>query len=336
MGPLAAVYGAGVAARSVLYDRGWFRSRCVPVPVISVGNLTAGGSGKSPMTGWIATRLRAEGLTTAVVSRGYGGTHTGAATVVSSGDGPIVGAGVGGDEPVMLAHRTRGVPIVVARRRIEGALLAMKRFGARCIVLDDGFQHRSLRRDIDLLLFDGVDPVGNGRLLPDGPLREPLAAAGRAHAAVMTRADRATPDQRRRLESLLAPHAPDIPLFISRGVPGGLVAPDGATAPAVSLAGRPVICTAGIARPDVFFDDVAALGARVVRRFPFPDHHRFSRSDLETLAAAATDCGAEWIVTTEKDLARFATPPSNLRALRLDMDIEDEETFIDYVLRGLV
>ncbi len=328
MAPLAPIYAAGVAARGALYDRGWLTAHRVGVPVISVGNVTAGGSGKSPVAGWIARTLAQRGAAPAIVSRGYRGSHTGRATVVSEGAGPIVGASVAGDEPVMLARQTRGVPIVVARRRRDGARLAVDRLAARCIVLDDGFQHRALWRDLDLLLFDALDPVGNGRLLPAGPLREPLSACARADAVIVTRADRSRPADRDRIASILAPHAPGLPIHHAAARPVDLIAPDGSTTPLSDLKGRTVFCVAGVARPAVFFEDVAACGARVVGTMALPDHHAFTASDRAAMTRAAAAGDASWIVTTEKDLARFEDPPDTLRALRSEIHFEHPDALI--------
>ncbi|HKY32708.1 MAG TPA: tetraacyldisaccharide 4'-kinase, partial [Candidatus Polarisedimenticolia bacterium] len=166
LSPLWPLYAAAVAARGALYDAGWLRAARAAAPVISIGNLTAGGSGKSPMAAWAASAMARRGLRPAVVSRGYGGSYAGRAAVVSAGDGPLLDAAAAGDEPVMLARRLPGVPVIVARRRRDGAALACARFASRCIILDDGFQHRALARDLDIVMIDADDPFGNGRLLP--------------------------------------------------------------------------------------------------------------------------------------------------------------------------
>ena len=320
---LTPFYAGAIAARAGLYDAGWLRSERLPVPVLSVGNLTAGGTGKSPMVELIARTLRDLGRRPAVVSRGYGGTHTGRATVVSTGEGALVDAVVAGDEPVMLAEALAGVPVIVAHRRREGGELAIGSFGARCIVLDDGFQHRAICRDLDLLLIDGADPFGNGRLLPAGPLREPLSAMTRADAVVVTRADRATPETLQRIRDAVGRHCPAAPIFNARSISRDLVRlTDQVTVPLDALRGTRVACFAGIAHPGRFFDDVASAGATVVASVGFPDHHRFDALDLERVGSTALQAKADLILTTRKDAARLGRiplPPSlaALHALRV-------------------
>ena len=341
MSPLAVMYGSAVAARAALYERGWLRTHKLPIPVISVGNLTAGGSGKSPFTGWIASRLRERGFAPAIVSRGYGGSYAGPAALVSAGDGPLVDAATAGDEPVMLARQIAGVPIVVSRRRTAGAALAIARCGARCIVLDDGFQHRAIHRDLDLLLFDAADPAGNGWLLPAGPLREPLRAMRRAHAAILTRADRATPERETLARSLIARCAGSLPVFASRATPLDLLAQDQTPLPLDFLRGSRVAAFAGIARPEVFFEDLRTLGATVVSALPFPDHHRYSAQDRARIAEAGISGSVSLIVTTEKDMARLSAGADGaaaprLAALRMRVLVDDETRLLDLIEGVLV
>ena len=335
MTSLSALYTGAVALRGKMFDRGWLRVRSLRVPVISIGNLTAGGSGKSPMTAWIARTLSGAGRRPVVVSRGYWGSHTGPATVVSEGSGPLVSADVGGDEPVMLAGMLEEIPVIVSRSRVEGGTLAVSKFSAGCVVLDDGFQHRSLHRDLDLLLISGPDPFGNGRLLPAGPLREPLGSMARADAVIITRTDRAGRAQLDAIGETAGRFCPGAPVLHSRSVPVGLFNPEsGETSPVAELAGRRVVCFAGIAQPDVFFDDIASAGAEIVTTLPFADHHRFSGADRETIDAAASG-RADLILTTEKDLARLEPPyPATLRTLRIETPVEEKEIIMSLFERA--
>jgi len=345
LGLLAPLYAGAVALRGRLFDGGWLAARRLEVPVISVGNITAGGTGKSPMVRLIAGELARRGKRPAVISRGYGGRYAGPALVVSSGGGPLVSAATGGDEPVMLARQLAssgggadGVPVVVARRRADGGALAIRRFGSLCLVLDDGYQHRSLARDLDLLLLDGADPFGNGRLLPAGPLREPVSAMRRAGAIIVTNAGRGGTggaDSDRAIERARAAHCPAAPLFHARSRPAGLVAPaDPAPVPIERLRDAAVVCFAGIARPQRFFDDVAAAGARVAAAFPFPDHHRLGRAEIDGIGAAARAAHAALILTTEKDLARLDERErlvlgGGLHAMRTETTIDELSAFAD-------
>ena len=338
---LTPIYAGAVAARSGLYDAGWLRSERLTVPVLSVGNLTAGGTGKSPMVEWIAATLHAHGKRPAVVSRGYRGTHTGRATVVSKGDGPLVDAVVAGDEPVMFAASLEGVPVIVAHRRADGGALAIRLFDARCIVLDDGYQHRALHRDLNLLLIDGADPFGNGRLLPAGPLREPFSAMTRAGAVVVTRADHASAESLLRISEQTTRHCPAAPVFHSRSTMKDLVRlADRTTIPLESLRAARVVCFAGIAHPKRFFDDVTSTGADLVASIAFPDHHRFDPLDLERVGTAAMSEKADLIITTRKDAARLggtALPASLdcLYALRAATVIDERATFESLLERSV-
>jgi tetraacyldisaccharide 4'-kinase len=321
LAPLAAGYGAGVAVRNALYDRGWLRSERVPATVVSVGNLTVGGSGKTPTALWLATALERRGRRPALVARGYGKRRPG---VVIVGDGrPLVDPADGGDEAVLLAMRS-GLPVVTGERRADAARAACERFGADTIVLDDGFQHRALARDADLVLLppDGLP----SRLLPAGPLREPAGAVARARA-VLALGD----------ETRLPPRpavASATPAFAGRLVPTGVVTMQDAAAPVVrELASLPrddVVAVAGVARPERFFALLERLGCRVVERVSFPDHYAYVPADLARVGRHRP------VLTTEKDLVKLARLPGAdavpLAAVRIDVDVEDGERLVDVLL----
>ncbi len=315
--------------RGALYDAGWLAASRAPVPVISVGNLTAGGSGKSPMVAWIAAQLSSAGKRPAIVSRGYRGSHRGAATIVSSGEGLRVTADVAGDEPVMLAAKLPRVPVVVARRRLDGARLAVDSCGADCVILDDGFQHRALAREMDLVMVDGVDPFGSGRLLPAGPLREPMAALRRASVIVVHRGS-GTDGPDSAIHDAAARHCPRAPVLRARvKATQVLDAATGESLPVTALQDLPVACLAGIARPGRFFEDARKAGARVVKEIPFPDHHAFSEAELDDVARTARGAGAAAILTTEKDLVRLhegqAARLGRLLALCVELEVVESD-----------
>ena len=181
---LSGVYGGAMVLRAGLYRRGLLERRRLPCRVVSVGNLTVGGTGKTPLVMDLAARLRDRGWPVCVLSRGYRGTAERTGAVVSDGYRILVPAKVAGDEPWLMARRLAGIPVIVGRDRWASGMTAVDRFGARAVVLDDGFQHQRLVRDLDVLLLDARKPMGNGHLLPRGPLREPITAARRAHALV--------------------------------------------------------------------------------------------------------------------------------------------------------
>lgn len=306
--PLGVAWGGVTAARNLAYDSGLLRARRAPVPVICVGNLTLGGTGKTPLVAWVARRLADRGRRPAIVSRGYGAAR-----------------GATSDEAAELSLLLPGVPHVANRDRVEGARAAAAD-GADCVVLDDGFQHRRLARDLDLVAIDATDPCGCGHLFPRGLLRERLAGLGRAHAAILTRASGVPPARRAEIRALFAaacgPRMPEVWAEASHA-PVGLRAADGTRDPLAWLAGRPVAAFAGIGNPAAFQATLRALGADVVAFRPFVDHHAYSRADLADLEAWGKARGAAALVTTLKDLVKL--PPSDeipLRALEIAMVIE--------------
>jgi len=309
--PLAPLYSLAVRLRRSLYDRGWLNVEKLPVPVISVGNLTVGGTGKSPMAAMVARMLARLGTRPAVVTRGYGGNHTGLATIVSRGTGPVVDAEAAGDEAVMLAAQlaspSPGIPVIVSRRRADGGRLAVSDLSAGCVILDDGFQHLALARDLNLLLLDGSDPFGNGRMLPAGILREPVDQMRRADAIIINRADVGSREARAAIEAAASRYCPAAPVLHARSRLTGLRdAKTGQEVGVERLPGARLLCFAGIARAERFFQDMAAAGGIVVGSLRFPDHHRFSETDIQRIAATAAGVRADMILTTQKDLARLS------------------------------
>lgn len=298
----ALLYRGAIRLRNGLYDRGLLPSTRLAWPVVSIGNLTVGGSGKTPVTSSLAGALLARGFAVGIVSRGYG--RAGRDPVlVSSGERLLAGPDAAGDEPVLLAlAHPRAVVAVAADRRAAFGLLP-DRPVPRVVLLDDAFQHRAVARDLDLLLVDGEAPFGNGRILPFGPLREPISGMRRADALVVTRGDGAIPPA---LRAALERHHPNAPIFHARIVPSRLVRTDGPPLPLEALRGGAVFALSGIARPDRFEADLGRLGARLVGVRRFPDHHRFSPMERSAIQRDALASGAGMIVTTEKDLVRLA------------------------------
>ncbi len=306
----ARLYGLGVRMRSIRYRRPGSVRR-LPCRVISIGNLTVGGTGKTPMTLWLAARLREAGHRVAVVSRGYGGGAERRSGVVSDGREIRMGTDDAGDEPFMMATRLPGVPVLVGRDRYGSGMRAVRRFGSRVILLDDGFQHRRLARDLDLVLLDAARPFGNGRLLPRGPLREPPEALSRADGIVLTRwAEGGSPPP------ALGRYAPSVPVFTSAHAPyAPLFLPAGQLPPAVRpgpinprevLRGRRVMGVSGIARNDAFAATLRDFGADRFGFLGFPDHHRYTGADLQQVVTMARHIGADLLATTEKDWVRLA------------------------------
>jgi tetraacyldisaccharide 4'-kinase len=281
----------------------WYRDRAgrLPRPVVSLGNLHWGGSGKTPLVAAVASHLRDRGLAVCILSRGYGGQGEGV-RVVSTGEGPLLGPLVAGDEPVLLAGELPGVAVVVGPDRYQAGLQALRRLepAPGLFLLDDGFSHLRLHRDLDLVAFPASDPFGGGRLFPSGRLREPLASMARAHAAVLTGVSE-TDGQGAALAEALRPHGFTGPGFASRTVPGTAHFADGSPVPA----GARVFLVTAIARPEGFTGTVRGLGFEIAGELRFPDHHAYPPASLERIVEAFRTSGAVAVLTTSKDRVKL-------------------------------
>lgn len=301
---LAALYGAGARVHAAAWTRGLLRSYRPPVPVVSIGNLTVGGTGKTPAVKRVAAALAARGRRPAVLTRGW--RRRGGGLLVLEGTAARPTARAAGDEPLELAAALPGVPVLVGRSRAAAARFAVERLGAGCLLLDDGFQHRPLARDLDIVLLDARRPFGNGRLLPAGPLREPPAALARAHVVVLTRAGAASPEEIARSRALVERWAPGAIVGLARHEPVAWREASGGDAPLDRFAGAPVAVVSGLADNAQFGRSVAATGAAPRATLSYPDHHPYTAADLERVRARAAGLP---IVTTEKDLVRWRDVP---------------------------
>jgi len=323
--PLAWIYGGGAWLARHARLRSPARLAC---RVVSVGGIAVGGSGKTPAAAWIAARLRERGHKVAIASRGYGRAGRDRCLVVS--DGRFVRAGVAeaGDEPLLLAAKAPGVPVLVGRDRAAAGLRALVLFDVDVLVLDDGLQHHRVARDVEIVTVAGSG-LGNGALLPRGPLREALSALRRADAIWVIDGPLPARDAER-----LERHAPGARWLQARRRPVSVRSLAGAAlAPATSLAGLEVGMLAGIAEPESLRRTLESLGARVVAERRFPDHHRYRERDLSGLAA----CTPRW-VTTEKDALKIL--PSwaegiDLRVLAIDLDVERGDELVGWLDRAL-
>ena len=324
LSPLSGLYGRAVALRARWYASGRIASRALPRPSISVGNLTFGGTGKTPFTEFLARRFRFEGRCPAILSRGYG-RRTRGVVVVSAGEGPLVSAEEGGDEPVAMARSTSGVVIVVGERRAEAARRAAD-LGADLFLLDDGFQHLAVSRDVNLLLLDARDPFGGGRLPPRGRLREPIEAVARADAIVFTRVDRGEPPAEA-LRDLARLH-PSVPRFHARIRPAGLRDESGSPVDPDSLRDRRCLAVCGIARAADFAATLGELGLAAEERLEFRDHQRYRDRHLARIREAAERAGAGFLLTTEKDAVKLAGRTSlPLLTVRLSVEVAESGFF---------
>ncbi|MHB8844113.1 MAG: tetraacyldisaccharide 4'-kinase [Nitrospirota bacterium] len=323
---LSLAYGMAVKIRTAAYAAGLFRTKRLPCRVISVGNITLGGTGKTPTVICIAGLLSNRGRRPLVLSRGYGRADESRTTVVSDGASFIVDAAAGGDEPALIAARLPQVPVVAGSDRHHAGTIALQRFHPDVVVLDDGYQHIRLGRDLNIALVDGADPFGNGRLFPAGILREPLEALKRADIVIITREDQAA--DLAALRETIGKHT-TARIFTARYAPRDVVnVPSGETLPLTSLQGKVLFAFAGIARPESLVSLLRSLGAEVRALRSFPDHHPYSRNELDDMTAAASDSGAEMLMTTEKDGVRLRDmAPANLWALRIDLEVMEKDAW---------
>jgi lipopolysaccharide heptosyltransferase II/tetraacyldisaccharide 4'-kinase len=274
----------------------------LPAPVVSVGNLTVGGTGKTPLVAHLARECRRRGLQVVILSRGYGGRRAGV-TCVSDGERLCALPPEVGDEALLLARDLPGVPVYTGKDRYSAGLAAWRRHGPHLFLLDDGFQHFQLHRDLDLVLLDAEEPLGNGLLLPAGPLREDPRVLELADLLVLTRF---RPERHQAALARFTACFPDKDVLTATLSPVGLRRfPGGQALPLAGLAGQPCLAFAGLARPQVFQETLTELKASLKRWRSFPDHHPYSRDDLAGLVAAAAAVGAQALITTAKDFARM-------------------------------
>jgi tetraacyldisaccharide 4'-kinase len=336
--PAAGVYGLVAGLRNRLFDKGvlpsW-RPRC---RVVSVGNLTVGGTGKTPMVAWLAGFLQEEGWRVAVASRGYRGDCGRRLCVVSDGNRVLADVRLSGDEPQLLARRLPRVPVLCSAHRARAVATAVEEFASQVVILDDGFQHRRLARELDLVLVDARSPFGNRWLLPRGPLRELPSALRRAQAVVLSRFDGSPSAEANREE--LAKRWPGKAIVTAMCRPVRLFeAATGRERPLGSLAGVRAAAFAGIAKPEAFFQTLEDLGARLVYPCALPDHHPLRPALLNSLVRRAAAKAPELWITTEKDWVRLPaapSPPMNLWVLAIALDLgEDTSRFKDLVRKAL-
>ncbi|HKI36014.1 MAG TPA: tetraacyldisaccharide 4'-kinase [Gemmataceae bacterium] len=314
-------YGLGVRLRNGMYERGWKERHKAPVPVVSVGNLTVGGTGKTPCVEYVARHYREGGLRVAVLSRGYGS------------------EGGRNDEAMVLEENLPDVPHLQGPDRVALAATAVEELESEVLVLDDGFQHRRLLRDLDVVLIDATNPWGHGHLLPRGLLREPPSSLRRAGIVVLTRCDQVGSAERGRLREAVARLAPAAPVAETTHRPVDLS--NGAqVAPLSRLCGRPAAGFCGVGNPEAFRRTLGDLGIDIVAFRTFPDHHAYARADVDDLRAwadrQAKDCV---VVTTQKDLVKLRLTDlggRELWALHIQLHVEAGKEEFDRRLEAAI
>ena len=323
-GLLAKLYQSAANVRNSLYDRGILKTHSLGARTISIGNITTGGTGKTPLVAHVAEILADAGEKVCILTRGYGRESSGR-VLVSDGDTVLVDARTGGDEPVELALRLLSKAIIVADAdRVSAAKWAKEKFGVTAFVLDDGFQHRRAKRDLDIVCIDATNPFGGDRVLPAGRLREPLHNLRRADVIVITRSDlieevESLRDRVRRL-------APDARLFSSRTE---LAAAESVSSIGLLDPGLPAFAFCAVGNPESFFEAVRRRGYTLTGTAAFPDHHYYTHSDVTDLERKARESGAAVLLTTGKDSVKLEELRFKLPCYRapIDTEIDDADAF---------
>ncbi len=339
--PLSLAYGAGVVVRNWFFDIGLLRSQRVSVPVISVGNLSAGGSGKTPFVELLARKLTQKGKKVGVISRGYK-RETRGTIVVSNGFAKCAEAADSGDEPAQMASKLSGVVVVVDEHRVRGALYAIQKFGVNVILLDDGFQHRYLHRDVDIVVVPAEEAAHPGWMIPGGNRREPVSSLNRADVIAISRCSSAQ-------EFLAAKASIDSRsdkkvIGLATKVSAFKRASTGFSVDLAGLRGKSVVAFSGIGNPKQFEGTLHSLGLNVKDHSSFPDHHSYSEHELEELENVVRTSGADYLVTTEKDLARINSGGSTRNAfigraplfyVEIEQSVIDGESTLNNILDRL-
>ncbi len=328
---LSLPYGWAVHARSLFYSLGLLEIRTLPCPVISIGNITVGGTGKTPLVMALAKGLMKKGISVAILSRGYKGKRI-SKPVVSDGKAIFLSPEESGDEPFLMARACEGIPVLVGKDRFTNGRIALQQFGVKGLLLDDGYQHLSLYRNINILLIDSHIGFGDHTLLPRGILREPLSQLRRTDIFLLTKVE--SPQTIRPLEKEIYQIHPSSQVFHSHYEPVSLVSPDDHEEELHSLEGRKVLVLSGVANPAYFSSMLRKCGAEIIEEAVFPDHHRYTPEDLSSIErkSKAADC----IVTTEKDMVKLKELDVHhlpIRALRVKVKIWEEEEFYRRVMQ---
>ena len=325
-------YSLAVRLRNRLYSSGLLTAHRAGVPVVCIGNLTTGGTGKTPLVVWLCrtinqrSKIKNQKCSVAILTRGYK-TQRGELS----------------DEPALLASQCPDVPVVVNPDRVAGAAEAIRAHGAQVLVMDDGFQHRRLARDADIIAMDATLPFGYGRVLPAGLLREPVTGLRRAHAVVLTRCDQAPEDALSRIEQEIRRVNPTLPVARSIHAPVAVRTADGTDIPLPEMKGQRVFAFCGIGNPQAFFRTIERLGATLAGSRVFDDHYGYTAEDLRAIHRQACEQQASLVLTTQKDWtkavrAAFPEGPPAMAYLAIDLRItagaEMLTALIDRVLGG--
>ena len=326
--PFSPVYAFAMMVRAFLYRQGILPSTRLQVPVVSVGNLSMGGTGKTPLVMCVARHLLEHGHRPAIVSRGYGGKARGRVNVVSDGHGVKMTPAMAGDEPWLLAAAMPEVPVLTGSARAAVARWALKKTNADVVIMDDGFQHLALARDLDIVLFNVRSPLDAARVFPGGELRESFRALKRAGAVVITGVDHRTEERAHAFKRFLRERAPQAPVFFGEYLPVCLLYSGHRDVFPIDQAKRMKLCGfCGIGNPPSFRETLAKEGYEVVGFRAFRDHHPYSGKDVTALVAWAKAQGAQGLITTEKDFVKLKPFFGDFPVLALKVELFMEENF---------
>jgi len=338
LGFLSLLYSAAVMLRLLAYRKGLLKAKSLPAFVVSIGNITAGGTGKTPFVAMLSEWAAQGGLRTAILSRGYKSKSKLKSLVVSDGKGQISSVYDAGDEPILLAKKFPFTPVLISKDRYAIGDMALRLFNSELLLLDDGYQHLSLHRDLNVLLIDAKRKFGNGSLLPLGPLREPFEEIKRADLIVVSRCS----EQNRgdELVELVKETVAGKPVLRSCHLADEVLFPQTGEAhlPQI-LEGKNVMAFAGIAHPDDFLEMITVLGAHVVKFIWYPDHHSYVNRDFEVLASWSRRPEVDFLLTTEKDWVRIEETVGgdlNIAVLTIKIGLlDDGHILFDLIGKGI-
>ncbi len=338
MGPLEFIYYLGYSLNK---SRSLRNQERLPCKVISVGNLTVGGTGKTPAVIAIAEEAKKRGYHPCILTRGYRGKAKGPC-FVSKGEGPLLSVDEAGDEASLMAEKLRGVPIVKGKNRYDAGMFAIQHLQSLVsnlqshllFILDDGFQHLRLYRDMDILLIDSANPFGNHTLLPTGRLREPLREMKRADIIVLTKVQKEAGGLyplHAGLTTEIRRYNPDAPIYTSEHIAVSLRTLSGRDLPLDVLGGKSALAFCGIGSPSSFREALLKMGTEVRGFMAFMDHHAYDSHDLQRIMGNAGECNADWIVTTEKDIMRLRGFEGAENLVALSIAFRAEKSFFDEI-----
>ena len=335
MMPLGVLYGAITRARKAAYRNGLFTVYRLPAPVVSIGNVTTGGTGKTPLVEWVCRVLAKDGSKVCVLTRGYGRVNPETQVVVSDASRILVGERQAGDEPFLLAGKLIGVAAVIANAdRVAAGHWAIRNLGTNAFVLDDAFQHLRIARDVDIVTIDATNPWGDGELLPHGRLREDIDGLSRAHCVVITRAEQveSVEDLRTYIQKYTS-----APVFTSRMVTASLQTIHGEPVDQNTLTSTSLAAFCGIGNPASFFTHLECAGAHVLLSHAYADHHVYQQNEIDRLIEKAKAAGATALVTTAKDAVKLSALHFELACYKLEIEIAiDEEEQLTRFIRSQI